>query len=72
MTATTFAWINVTTSDGELIDRFEITNEDWTQSKDWPIRKRAERVLPLERISDALVRVRLRKEDQDRALAVRA
>lgn len=55
MTAT-FAWINITTADGELIDRFEITDEGWTESEGFPTYARAGRVLPLEAISDALAR----------------
>ncbi len=57
MTATTFAWINITTADGELIDRFEITQEAWKEGEGWPTHARAGRVLPLEAISDALARV---------------
>jgi hypothetical protein len=61
MTDTAFAWINVTTADGVLIDRFEITDEDWTESEGLPTHTRAHHVLPLEAISDALVRVERRR-----------
>jgi hypothetical protein len=57
VTATTFAWINITTADGELIDRFQITLGAWKEGEGWPTYERAGRVLPLEAISDALARV---------------
>jgi hypothetical protein len=65
MTVATFAWINITAADGELIDRFEITDKDWAESDGRPAHTRAHYVLPLEGISDALARVERREDPND-------